>query len=182
MSFPSSTCPNPPNLLPGSIPVEIGIGQTALNIIEAGADISSNRTFIVMNIFGLFYTIRSINTAEMTSSCQWCVKYSPTADESVPSYLLTAAVNDFVIPVSGGVLTLEYTTECNDAQNGLNKGSITESVWLGSRKRHMFLQLKEAGYGFFKSFMIGIVAIGTLASVLAIGARLWTSPNLKKVT
>ena len=158
-------------------------GQTALNVLESGADADPNRTFTLTNWFGLFYSVRSINTAIQSSSCQWCVKYSPTADESVPSYLLQVALNDFVIPIDGGLLTLEYTAQCNNAQDSLGKGIITDEVLLGSRKRHRSNHKQKQtccttetnGYSISIYPLIiggGLVTVGVVVSAIVIVASL----------
>ncbi len=127
------TCPQPSSFSGITLLLNISSGQTALNVVERACDLNLHLTFTVINHHGLFYHIRSIHSATQAGSCMWCVKYSPKSDGSVPSYPLTVALNDFTIPVDNGMLTLEYTTECNQAQKSLSRGIITEEVWLGSR-------------------------------------------------
>lgn len=137
VSFPyQSTCPKPAAIL-DYILVNITSGQTALNVIEKAADSELTLAFTVHNWFGLFYSIRGVNTAYTNSDCQWCVKFSPSdsSEGLVPPYLLSVAPNDFTIPVFGGTLILEYTGVgmCNFAQNNLNKGIITKQILQGSK-------------------------------------------------
>ena len=190
VTFPSPTCPAPANFPPSEIFVNISSGQTALNVIESGADIDQSRTFTVNNFFGFFYSVRSINLAPTTSSCQWCFKYSPTADESVPSYFLNVAPNDFTIPVDGGRLTLEYraAATCNNAQNNLNQGVITDEVRLGSR--HLHRHYREKHYqtvtedkSIHNTVMIAdysLIGIGVVLIIGVIIAGIVLAANFKK--
>ena len=157
-----TTCPQPSSFSGITLPLNISSGQTALNVVERGGDLNLHLTFTVINLNGLFYFIRSVNTATQAGSCIWCVKYSPTSDGSVPSYPLPVALNDFVIPVANGMLTLEYTTECNQAQKSLSQGIITEEVWLGSRRARMSWRKTEHS--------ASKIPVGTIVGLIVVGA------------
>ena len=61
-----------------------------------------------------------------TASCQWCPSFSPP--NSGPAITILS-VNDYVIPVSHGVLILEYRDSCiSFILNAINAGNITDEV------------------------------------------------------
>ena len=61
-----------------------------------------------------------------TPSCQWCTLFSPP--NSFPNFDVNS-VNDYVIPVSRGVLIFEYRDSCfSFIQNAINAGNITDEV------------------------------------------------------
>ena len=156
------TCPQPSGFSGITLLLNISSGQTALNVVEKAGDLNQNLTFTVINYYGLFYHIRSINTAAQAGACMWCVKYSPTLDSSVPGYPLTVALNDFTIPVDNGMLILEYTTECSTAQKSLSRGIITEEVWLGSRRARMSWRQEE--------YSVLRIAVGVVVGLIVVGA------------
>ena len=63
-----------------------------------------------------------------TPSCQWCTLFSPS--NSVSAFFIDSDVNNYVIPVSGGMLTLQYrdSDSCISLQNAINAGNITDEV------------------------------------------------------
>lgn len=150
VSFPHQpTCPKPTSILDNLL-VNVTSGQTALNVMEKAADMEHSLAFTVHNWFGLFYSIRGINTAFTNSNCQWCIKFSPSSSTEglVPPYLLSVAPNDFTIPVFGGTLLLEYTGlgMCNFAQNNLNRGIISQQILQGSKQYNRDLRTNSAKY------------------------------------
>ena len=90
--------------------VSFQLGESAVNIMEAAANQEPSYNFILSNVFGLFYTVHAINGVAVTSSCLWCPYFSPAT--GVTPYLLTADVNNFIIPLADGTLTMEYKSSC----------------------------------------------------------------------
>ena len=113
--------------IPAPFIVTIAEGHSALNVMENGASTSNEVSFRATNFFGLFYSIQSIGVTAMTQSCQWCALFSP--DSTVLPFLIPLDVNNYIIPVGGGTLTLEYRDSCNVMQNAINAGNITDELF-----------------------------------------------------
>ena len=61
-----------------------------------------------------------------TPSCQWCTLFSPP--NSFPNFTVNS-VNNYVIPVNGGNVILEYRDFCiSSIGNAINAGNITDEV------------------------------------------------------
>lgn len=97
-----------------STPMDITIppGGSALNVMEAGANLDSSRHFVVSNTFGKFYFVESLNGASITQACKWCAYFTPSVQLQAAEYLLTADINNFIIPIEGGKLVLKYQSSC----------------------------------------------------------------------
>lgn len=117
------SCPDPGIGLP-STPLELPfiLGESALNVIEA-ASAESNFNFVLNNIFGLFYSLHTVESVSMTSQCGWCTYFTPP---SSTEYLLTAGINNFIIPLSGGTITLKYKDSCSAAMDDFNRKSLSD--------------------------------------------------------
>ena len=104
-----------------STPLTLSIpaGSSALNVMEAAANQEPAHHFILKNIFGKFYIIESIGGSS-TTGCTWCGYFSPSS--VAPAYLLTADINNFIIPLSGGTLTMKYETSCGTLYENFSRG------------------------------------------------------------
>ena len=89
--------------------------------MEATANQEPAHHFILKNIFGKFYIIESIGGSS-TTGCTWCGYFSPSS--AAPAYLLTADINNFIIPLSGGTLTMKYETSCSTALDHFKRGIL----------------------------------------------------------
>ena len=112
---------------PASLIVMIREGHSALNVMENGASTSTELSFRATNFLGLFYSIQSIGVTGMTPSCQWCALFSP--DSAVLPFFIPLDINNYIIPVGGGTLILEYRDSCNDMQNAINAGNISDELF-----------------------------------------------------
>lgn len=109
-----------------STPLTLSIpaGASALNVMEAAVNLEPAHNFILKNIFGKYYIVDSIGGSS-TSGCIWCGYFTPLAGPpAAPSYLLTADINNFIIPLSGGVLTMHYDTSCSAALDHFKRGVL----------------------------------------------------------
>ena len=116
------------SLVPLTISLTVPEGSSALSVLERGARTDPRRSFIAKNVFGFFYSIETIGSMNKTSSCQWYTLFSPS--NSVPASLINTDVNNYVIPVSNGMLTLQYCEHDPRAtlQNAINAGNITDEM------------------------------------------------------
>jgi hypothetical protein len=96
-----------------SAPVTIPGGSSALNVMETATNNNPSYSFILKNVFGEFYIIDTLFHASTTASCIWCAYFTPNTQSGTPEYLLTADINNFVIPLSGGELTMKYQSSCS---------------------------------------------------------------------
>ena len=139
----------------GIITFNISGGQSALNVLEAGADIDNERSFVVSVLIGQIYFIESINVIPNNGSCIWCALFSPAPN--VTSYFLTTSVNRFIIPVSGGTLTLQYRSSCNPLQELKNVQKLLEKKKTTESSKTFFS---------FSSIVIAFVAMSIIAYVI----------------
>ena len=130
VQYSPSTCPNPnidlDNTFP-STPTSMSLvpGSSALNVMERGANLESSRHFVISNVFGMFYVVESLEGASKTQNCQWCAYFSPSVEKQTPEYLLTADINNFIIPISGGKLILKYEQSCSSsAHDSFNRDVV----------------------------------------------------------
>ena len=119
-----------PSCQPGGVLSTINLvvpeGSSALSVLERGARADPRRSFIAKNFIGFFYVIETIGSMSDTPSCQWCTLFCPP--NSVSPFTINS-VNNYVIPVSGGMLMLEYRDSCiGMIQNAINAGNITDEV------------------------------------------------------
>ena len=121
-----------PSCQPGSgvsstINLVVPEGSSALSVLERGARADPQRSFLAKNVIGFFYSIETIGSMSDTPSCQWCTLFSPP--NPVPAFYIDSDVNNYVIPVSRGILTLEYRDSCiSMIQNAINAGNINDEV------------------------------------------------------
>ena len=137
----------------GNMTFNISGGQSALNVLEAGADINNERSFEVSVLFGQIYFIERINLIPNNETCTWCALFSPAPN--VASYFLTTSINRFIIPVSGGTLTLQYRTSCNPSQELKSVQKLFQKT-TGSSKTFFS----------FSSIFIAFVAMSIIAYVI----------------
>ena len=139
----------------GILTFNISGGQSALNVLEAGADIDNERSFVVSVFIGQIYFIERINIISNNETCIWCALYSPAPN--VNSYFLTTSVNRFIIPVSGGTLTLQYQTSCNSLQELKNVQKLFEKMKTTESSKTYFS---------YSSVFIAFVAMSIIAYVI----------------
>jgi hypothetical protein len=98
-----------------SVPYAVSyiLGESALNIMERAAIIEPIHNYVLTNLFGRFYIIDTFADEPTTGNCMWCVYYSPSTVD--PPYHITADINNFVIPIPLGSLTLKYENTCGNA-------------------------------------------------------------------
>lgn len=82
--------------------------------MEAGANLHPANHFVLINQFGKYYLVETISGTEVPS-CKWCAYFTPSTSPPVPTYEITADVNNFILPLSGGALTMKYETSCSSA-------------------------------------------------------------------
>ena len=130
LAYPEPTqCPSPPSLLSSpplsTVSLSLTLGNSALNVMEAAANVESTYHYVVSNVFGKFYVIDSVSGAAVTQSCSWCAYFTPNGGSA---YLLTADINNFIVPISGGDLTLKYQQSCSVAQGDFNRGKLDYNI------------------------------------------------------
>ena len=127
IQYPIVSCP-PPVSGPTS-PIMVGVpeGSSALNVMEEGARTDPQRSFIAKNLCGVFYDIEIIGSMSNMPSCKWCPLFSPPT--SAPAVPITD-INNYIIPVSGGILTLQYgdVNSCFSITDAINAGNLTDEL------------------------------------------------------
>ena len=126
IQYPIVSCP-PVSGVPSTIMVGVPEGSSALNVLENGARTDPQRSFIAKNLCGVFYSIEIIGSMNNIPSCQWCPLFSPP--NSAPAFPITD-INNYIIPVSGGILTLQYrdVNSCSSITDAINAGNITDEI------------------------------------------------------
>lgn len=131
LAYPEPTqCPSPPSLSSSPSPLStvslsLVLGDSALNVMEAAANAQSSYHFVISNVFGKYYVINSAGGAIVSQSCTWCVYFTPNGGST---YLLTADINNFIVPISGGDLTLKYQQSCSVANDNFNRGKLDSNI------------------------------------------------------
>ena len=126
IQYPIVSCP-PVSGPPSTIMVGFPEGSSALNVMENGARTDPQRSFIAKNLCGVFYDIEIIGSMNNTPSCKWCPFFSsPTSAPAVP----ITDINNYIIPVSGGILTLQYgdINSCFSITDAINAGNLTDEL------------------------------------------------------
>lgn len=130
LTYPEPThCPSPPTLSSSpplsTVSLSLVLGDSALNVMEAAANAQPSYHFVVSNIFGKFYVIDSAGGAAVSQSCIWCAYFTPQGGSA---YLLTADTNNFIVPITGGDLTLKYQQTCSVAMDDFNRGKLDYNI------------------------------------------------------
>ena len=92
-------------------------GESALNIIESAMNLEPNYNVVLQNIFGTHYIVKSFNSHDIPG-CMWCPYFTPPAGSQ---YSLTATINNFIIPLTGGTLTYKYEQACGSSAGAFHE-------------------------------------------------------------
>ena len=71
-----------------------------------------NYNIVIKNTFGAYYTIETIDSISSAGNCNWYPYFTPPGESM---YSLTATIGNFIIPMSGGTLTIKYSQSSSNS-------------------------------------------------------------------